>query len=67
MVSSREGFLFSEKAAFGQGRAGVDCSTGTSLNMSGEALFGLFGGGGYIMSGWNETHLGIVWVVDSVL
>ena len=43
----REGFLFSEKAAFGWGNAGVDCSAGVSLKMSGESLFGLFGGGEY--------------------
>ena len=47
MVSSREGFLFSAKAAFGQGKAGVECSTRTSLNTSGEGLFGLFGGDMY--------------------
>ena len=47
MVSSREGFLFSMKAAFGQGKAGIEFSIGTSLNISGEVLFSLFGGGIY--------------------
>ena len=47
MVSSREGFLFSTKAAFGQGRAGAECSINVCLNTSGDGLFGLFGGGEY--------------------
>ena len=47
MVSSREGFLFFEKAAFGQGRAGAECSINACLNTSGEDLLGQFGGGEY--------------------
>ena len=46
-MSLREGFLFSAKAAFGQGKAGIKFSIGTSLNTSGEVLFGLFRGDMY--------------------
>ena len=47
MVSSREGFLFSEKVAFGHGRAGAECSINICLNTSGEDLLDQFGGGEY--------------------
>ena len=51
MVSSREGFLFSEKAVFGQGSAGVECSISICLNTSGEGHLGWLGGGEYNESG----------------
>ena len=55
MVSLSEGFLFSEKVVFGQGRAGAECSLNVCLNTSGEGLLGLFGGGKYSESriAWN--------------
>ena len=55
MVSSREGFSWSKKATFGQGRADEECTAGTSLKTSGEDLFGLFGGEEYKESSveWN--------------
>ena len=34
--------MFSEKAAFGQGRANEECIAGVSLKTSGEDLFSLF-------------------------
>ena len=46
-MSLREGFLFSEKAAFGQGNVGAECLINACLNTSGEGLLGLFGGGEY--------------------
>ena len=40
MVSSRDGFLFSENAALGRGNAGVECSTIVVLKMSGGDRLG---------------------------
>ena len=47
MVSSREGFLFSENVAFGRGSVGVECSTSICLNTSGESCLGRLGGEEY--------------------
>ena len=43
MVSSREGFLYSENAAFGQGNAGTECSIKVCLNTSEEGRLGQLG------------------------
>ena len=47
MLSLREGFLFSEKVAFGQGSAGAECSINACLNTSGDGHFSPFRGGEY--------------------
>ena len=40
MVSSRDGFLSSEDAAEGHGKAGVECSITVCLNTSGVVRLG---------------------------
>ena len=47
MVSSRDGFLFSENAVAGQGNAGAECSGVVCLNTSGVVHLGRWGGGEY--------------------
>ena len=47
MVSSRDGFLLTDRAAVGRGRAGVECSATVILKTSGEDRRGRRGGGEY--------------------
>ena len=56
MVSSRDGFLFTENAALGCGNAGVECSFTDVLKTSGEDRLGRCGGEVY-----NESR--VVWKI----
>ena len=47
MVSSKDGFLLTENAALGGGKAGVECSVTIVLKTSGEDHLGRQGGGAY--------------------
>ena len=47
MVSSREGFLFSDIAAFGRGSVGAECSIRVCLNTLGDSCRGQWGDGEY--------------------
>ena len=47
IVSSRDGFLFTESAAPGWGKAGIECSIATILKTSGDDHLGRRGGEAY--------------------
>ena len=53
-MSSRDGFLLTERAALGCGKAGVECSFTDVLKTSGEDRLGRHGGETY-----NESR--VVW------